>query len=381
MNYPLRALAAVAVIGIVSTSFGADGNGPDFFVTGVAGVRVDDNIFLSHIATNDVIYDLVPGISLEFGRNANLQNKIQLAEAFSLYSDNDSLNTNLFSGAVTGNYDDAKLKLDYGVSYKELNQNSIDIRGLTRRDVFNVHGNAEVQATAKSSVAVGGAFDRTDYQDDGATRGYSDSDVTTVPLTYYLKMTPKLDMSFGYRFRDTDVTVGQDSQDHFLSLGARGEFTPKLTGRFSVGYNQRKLSGGSDRNGLGIDSSFAYSLTPKTAIQLAISNDFGTSGQGSQQKNFTTSLGVNTQVSEELSFSAGLSRQEITYDAGRDTFWQGQLGFTYAFNAVVSLSGSYAYRTNDSNRTLPATFPQAVRDEFDPNFTNNVFTLAANFRF
>ncbi|QYM78577.1 outer membrane beta-barrel protein [Horticoccus luteus] len=381
MNSALKALSAIAVIGFVSSAFGADGTGPAFFVTGTADVRADDNIYLSHVRTDDVVYDFVPGISLEFGRNANLQNKLQVAESFARYSDNDSLDTNLFSGMLSGNYDDAKLKLDYGTSYKELNQNSVDIRGLTRRDVFNIHGNVEVLATAKSSVAVGGLFERTDYQDDGTGRGYSDSDITTVPLNYYLKMTPKLDLSFGYRFRDTELSAGQNSQDHFLSVGARGEFTPKLSGRFQLGYNQRSLSGGSDRNGLGIDSDFSYAVTPKTAIQLGIDNDFGTSGQGSQQKNFTVTLGANTQISEELSFSGGISRREIKYDAGTDTYWQGQVGFNYAINAFVSISGGYTYRDNSSDRIPPAALPQALRDQLDPNFTNNVFTVAANFRF
>lgn len=374
MKNILRISVAAAAIAFAQASFAADGDGPAFFVTGTVGVRADDNIYLSRVATDDVIFDVVPGIAVEFGRNANLHTTLTFAEAFARYSDNDHLNSNLFSGILSSNYDDEKLKFSFGTSFRQIEQNTVDIRDLTRRDVFNIRGNLEMLLTAKSSVAVGAMFDDTNYE----RSSYADTEIKTVPLNYYLKLTPKVDMSFGYRFRDTQVSLGQDSQDSFFNVGARGEFTPKLVGSFAVGYNRRSISGGNDRDQLGVNSSFSYSVTPKTLIQFGIDNDFGTSGSGSQQKNFTVSTGVNTRISEQWGYSLGLSRRQISYDTRRDTYWEGQVGVDYTIKAGISILASYTYRNNSSTLSYP---PGPAYDPYDPNFRNNVFTIAANFRF
>ena len=368
MKNILRVSVATAAIVLASASLAADGDGPDFFVTGTLGVRFDDNIYLSNQATDDVIFDVVPGMALEFGKNANLRTSLTFAEAFARYSDNDQLDSSLFSGILSSNYDDEKLKFSFGTSFRQVDQNTVDIRDLTRRDIFNIRANMEMLLTAKSSVALGAMFDRTNYE----RANYADTEIKTVPLNYYLKMTPKVDMSFGYRFRDTQVSIGQDSQDN---VGGRGEFTPKLTGSFAVGYNRRIISGGTNRDQLGVNSAFTYSVTPKTLVQFGIDNDFGTSGTGSQQKNFTVSTGVSTRVTEQWGYSIGLSRREISYDTRRDTYWEGQFGVDYTIKTGISVLASYTYRNNSSTLSLPSS------PAYDPNFKNNVFSVAANFRF
>jgi len=332
---------------------------------------VDDNILLTRNAVDDTIYDIVPGLAYVFGANSNIRGSLSAQEAFARYVDHDEFDTNLFSAVFTSNYDDEKMKVGFGSSYRELNQNTVDVRNLVRRDVFNVYANLEMLVTAKSSVGAGAMYDNTRYK----ISGYADTEIMTVPLNYYLKLTPKTDLSFGYRFRDTSVSIGRDSNDHFFNVGARGEFTPKLTGRFAVGYNRRSISGDS-HGGLGVDSTFAYAVTPKTNIQFGINNDFGTSGQGAEQKNFVVTAGVNTRVSAEWGFSAAVNRRDITYTRREDLYWEGQLGVDYTINEFFSLRGGYVYRQNDSSVAYTGAL-----SPFDPNFTNNIFSLAANVRF
>ncbi len=96
--------------------FMAIGDGAELFLTGTIGVRSDDNIFLASKAESDLIFDVAPGVSLEFGKNAQLKGALTLTDTFSNYSDNSSLNTQLFSGAFRSNYDDGKLKLGFNLS-------------------------------------------------------------------------------------------------------------------------------------------------------------------------------------------------------------------------------------------------------------------------
>jgi hypothetical protein len=366
----MKNLARLAVISVAfstaafSAPFMAIGDGAEIFVTGMLGARADDNIFLTDNAQSDVIFDINPGAELTFGKGGQLQGKLTLVDAFANYSRNSKLNTNLFSGDFGAKYDDGKLKLGLNAGYHELNQNSVDIHGLTRRDVFTVGGNAEVEISEITSVASGITYTHTNYK----RAGYGDSDDYVIPVNFYYKWTPKVELSLGYQFRDYQTTVGQDSTDHYLNVGARGEFTPKLTGQFTVGVTQRRIAHGGDETMLGLDAKFSYELTPKTALQLGASSAPDTAPQGQQQKNFSVYGQIKTDISEQLSLNAGLSYRAIDYLTRTDDYVEGTLGATYLVNNYVNLVGGYVYRHNSSKLSGSV-------------FTNNVFSFAANIRY
>lgn len=370
-KYIRLTLISVSLAGSsVAAPFMAVGDGAELFITGSLGVRADDNIFLSSNSESDLIFDIAPGIDLTFGKGSQLKGSLALSDAFSNYSDNSGLNTNLFAGDFVSAYDDGKLKLNFNLSYHELNQNTVDIRPRTpvgqliRRDVFSAGGDTEVEISQITSVGGGVSFKHENYK----PRGYTDSDELTVPVNFYYKWTPKTDLSIGYRYRDYRVDLGSDSTDHYFNVGARGEFSPKFTGKFTIGLNTRKLDRGGDDTQLGLDSSFNYEVSPKTSLQFGASNDFGTSPQGQQQKNFTIGGGVTSKVSEEWSINAGLSFRSIDYGTRTDDYFEGQLGTSYIVNANIRVVGAYVYRNYSSDL--------AVNE-----FKNNVFSISAVFRY
>lgn len=348
----------------------AIGDGAELFVTGTLGVRVDDNIFLGANGIDDVIFDINPGVEITFGKNAQLKGALTLADNFSTYADNSSLNTNLFQADFVAKYDDAKLKLGFNAGFHELNQNTADVRGgkLTRRDIATAGGNAEVEISQLMSVGAGLSFLHENYK----PAGYDDADEITVPLDVYYELTPKLDMSVGYRYRDREIKgVGRDSTDHFLSVGARGDFSPKLTGVLKVGYSKRRIANGGDRNLLGLDSSFALELSPKTSVQLGASNDFGVTPQGDQQKNLTINGSATFKLTTELSLNGGVSWRSIQYSSRTDDFWEYTAGAAYIINSNIRLAGSYVHRDYSSdNRAFAGS-----------EFKNNVFSVSATLRY
>jgi hypothetical protein len=344
--------------------FMAIGDGAELFLTGSLGIRADDNIFLARNEESDLIFDIAPGAEVTFGKDAQMKGALTLSHTWSNYSDNSNLNTNLFNGDFVTRYDDGKLKLGFNAGYHELNQNSVDVRGLVRRDIFSAGGNAEVEISQITSVGAGVQFNHENYK----RTGYTDSDSLTVPVDFYYKWTPKVDLSFGYRFRDYQVDIGQDSTDHFFNVGARGEFTPKLTGKFQVGVNTRELDRGGDDTTLGLDASFAYELSPKTTLQVGAANDYGTSPQGQQQENLTLNGMITTKVSEEWSVNFGLSWRSIDYFSRTDDYLEAQIGTAYVVNANVRIVGAYVFRDYSSDLTAS-------------EFKNNVFSVAANFRY
>lgn len=350
--------------------FMAIGDGAELFLTGTLGIRADDNVLLSEAnEQDDLIFDITPGIDLTFGKDAQVKGSLTLGINFSSYSDKSELNTELFNGAFRSNYDDGKLKMGFNLSYAEISQNTVDARPtdgkLTRHDLFTTGGNAEVEISQITSVGAGITFVHDKYK----SRGFTDSDSLTVPLDVYYKWTPKVDLSFGYQFRDYQVdTGGSDSTDHFFNVGARGEFTPKLTGKFRVGVTNRDLDVGGDESTLGLDASFGYEISPKTSLNFGASNDYGTSPQGQQQRNTSINVSVNSKLTADWSANAGVSWRAIDYSTRTDDFTEITLGANYTVNANVTVIGGYAYRHNESKQA-------------GGSFTANVFSIAANFRY
>ena len=367
--------ASLAATGYAAP-FMAIGDGAELFLTGTLGVRVDDNILLgsgtpASPEVDDIIFDINPGLDLTFGKDAQLKGSLAVVYAFANYADNDHLNTDLFGGDFNTAYDDGKLKLNFDLGYHELNQNTPTLRGLIRRDVFSAGGNAEVELSQITAIGVGLEFDNENYK----RAGYTDLETLTVPVNFYYKWTPKIDVSAGYRFRDEQVDLlGQNSKTHFFNVGARGEFSPKFTGKFAIGLNQREFSGGGDETGFGLDSSFAYEISPKTTLQFGATNDFATSPQGLQQENLTLNGLVSAKVTDQWGFDVGLSWRSIDYSpsgaipAHTDDFWESRLGTSFIVSANLTIVGSYVYRNYNS-------------DFGGGDFKNNVFSVAANLRY
>ncbi len=361
---PLVLVSLSLVAGSHAAPFMAIGDGAELFVTGGLSIRADDNIFLTGNSISDTIFEITPGAELTFGKDAQLKGALTANVAFTNYADNDNLNTTLAGSDFVAHYDDGKMKLNFNAGFHELNQNAPDIRGLTRRDVFSAGGSGEVEVSQLTAVGAGVAFNHENYK----RSGYTDSDSLTIPLNFYYKWTPKIDLSFGYRYRDYEVDIGQDSTDHNFTIGARGDFSPKLSGTVNVGIGTRKLDRGGDDTLFALDASLSYEVSPKTSLQLGGSNDFGTSPQGVQQKNFSLRAGLQSKLTEQWTLNGGVSYRGIDYGTRTDDYWEATAGVAYILNANINLQGAYTYRNYSS--PLPGS-----------DFTNNVFSIAANLRY
>jgi len=321
-------------------------------------------VLLAARAESDLVFEFAPGVDLTFGKNAQLQGVLSLVDTFTSYSDNSNLNTNLFAGNFRSVFDDGKMRLGLDVGFTEQNQNSAFVRGLIRRDIFNTGATTEVEVSQLTRIGAGITFSHENYK----RRGFTDSDSLSIPVDLFYKWTNKTDLSVGYRYRDYRVDLGSDSTDHFFNIGARGEFSPKLKGRFAIGLNTRKLDRGGDDTLLGVESGFTYEVSPKTNVDFNLSNDFSTSPQGEQLKNFVIGGSVSSAISAEWSVKAGLSLRSLEYARRTDDFFEGELGAIYTVNANVRVGGSYQYRNYSS--------PIAGAE-----FKNNIFAITASFRY
>ena len=361
----LTLLAAATTGSLLNAApFLAIGDGAELFVTGTLGIRADDNIYTVEKATSDTIFDINPGLEITFGKDAALKGSLTLVDSFSNYSDNSKLNTNLFTGDLRANFEEGKLKLNFNTGFHEMNQNTPTLSGLTRRDQFVIGTGAEIEISAITALGADVKFTHDNFK----VKGYADTDELSVPLKMYYKWTEKVDLSFGYSYRSYETTIGLDSTDHFFNVGARGQFTPKLAGKFSAGVATRKFDLRNSETLPGFDAKLTYALTEKTSIDAGSSYDFGTSPQGVQQKNFSLNGGININLDEQWTVNGGLSLRSVDYYTRTDDYVEGILGAGYVVNTYVKISASYTYRNNNS--------PLA-----GGSFTQNVFSISTNFRY
>lgn len=366
MKTSIRSLALFLTAASVAypAPFLAVGDGAELFLTGTVGIRSDDNIFLSSTKVDDVIIDINPGFELVFGKGSITEGHLSFTESFARYSENDAQDTELAALNFSSNYDDGKTTVATKAGYNELVQNTADLVGLTPRDITTLGIDAELSASAKSKVGIGAQYSNTDY---GRT-GYNDLTTFTIPLDYYYAVTSKVDLSLGVRYRTTEVTGGIDSKGYAYRVGARGEFSPKVTGTIKVGFSTRELDTGPSEDLLDIDAKLNIELSPKSTLQLTASNDFGVSAQGAEQKNLAFGGTLIGKVSDQLSFRGALNFRAIDYYSRTDDYVEAQLGLDYVVSTAVTVRAGYAYRNNES-------------DLAGGDFDNSVFSLAARFRY
>ncbi len=105
----------VVVLGLAANKASAIapiGDDASLFVTGVATVAYNDNIFLSSSdAKSSGVYDLVPGLSYEYGTTGALtKGFVRVSEDFQEFSSYSSINNQLFNGEFSNTYEDAIVK-------------------------------------------------------------------------------------------------------------------------------------------------------------------------------------------------------------------------------------------------------------------------------
>jgi len=360
-------LSSVACYGILPIG---EGKGTELFVTGAVGFQYDDNIFLrTSNPAGDYVTTLSPGIDLPFSSDSITKGDLAFNEALAYYSNHSSQDSHLGNAKLTTSYDDDKIKASFDASFAQLAQNSptvVSYSTLIRSDTTSAAANAEMKFTEKSSASVGATFGRTTY----GIASFTGQDVIAVPFFYFYEVTPKVDMSLRYEYRYTDLLKSNaDNTDNSVAVGARGEFTPKLSGNFNIGAVQRNFRQGGRVNLLNFDSALTYTYSPKTLVQLGIARDFNSVATGSTVRTSSINLGVTSKFTE--SFSANIAASYMMtdyYSVNRsDKYWDGTAELKYQFNTHASLAAGYSHRMNSSSSPV--------------GFSDNVFNVVASFRF
>lgn len=369
--YGTLGVFGLAAVTASAAPFMSLGDGAELFLTGTVAVESNDNVTLSQTEVSDTIFEVAPGASLVFGNNSLLSGSLDYVESITRYADHDELDAELSNVAFQGRYAEENTVFNVFASFAQLNQNTVDLRNpgsnqLSRRDVSRFGGDGEWEMTPKIRMSIGTSYQKIDYK----RPGFADSETTTLPFGLYYAMTPKVDVSAGLQFRETDLDQSySDSSDVFYSIGARGEFTPKLSGTFRIGVTDRDSELGRDRTALGLASDFTYVYSEKTTLNLGVANDFGNAGTGESQENTDFYIGARAALSPEFGVSGRIYYRSIDYfERPDDDYLEAQVIADYTVSEHVTISGAVIFRNNESD--LPGG-----------DFENSVVRLAAHLRY
>jgi Uncharacterized protein conserved in bacteria len=372
----LALLSSLTTAPAFAAPFLAIGNNAELFLTARTEVRYEDNItFSSQNELEDEVFEVSPGAEIIFGKNSLVKGSFSYVERITSYSDYNDLNSNLSNLVFATRYDGARLDLDADASFRELNQNTRDVRNaatLVRRDVYSAGVEGEYALTAKSKVALGAKYHRTQYK----VAGFNDQTHYTIPANYYFAITEKVDLSAGFQYRKRDVDnvtgANSDSDEYYFNVGARGEFTAKLSGKFNVGYLLRdpEAAGADDDKTIGVRAGLIYAYSPKTRFTLDLSNDFETGSDARGNETASITLGANTSLTAAWSVGATIGYSKIDYLSinREDDYFVGGVSVTYVYNEHVNFQAGYSINDNSS-------------DLASAEFTANVVRIAANFRY
>jgi hypothetical protein len=367
---------ALVGIGFWPASSGADPLltfGPDvpLFISATASVRRDDNIFLSsQDKQSDTLLMLTPGLDFHWtGGQAKLA--ISASEQFSRYSKNHDLNDELAN--IQGNFgvSGAYASLSAAGSFEQEDQSSLGVQSsdeAVKHAVGSAALNGEFTVAPKTVIGLGGDFSRTTYPE----VGFIATNTWTFPVNVFYAITPKSDLSLGYTYGLTRLDTGTgDSDSKFYNVGARGQFTPKLSGHIQVGVTESELDIGVRNRNLGLDASLDYAFSPNTTFSLNATSGFSTSPLGTSEKVETVGLTGRTMLSQSWTVSLSGNYEATDYLTAigrRDGFWVADMGVSYIWTSTTDLKLDYAFRRNNS--TLDAA-----------TFDDNVLTLSAASRF
>ena len=349
------------------------------FFNGSIALEYQSNIFLDDpelsgtSGEGEFAYIFSPGFELNFGDGTAENNVlIMVREDIKNYNNKSEIDSENLFFLLSLTYTRAPVNVEASANFFELTQNTADVNrlgALTESEMTLVNFRGEYELTAKTSIEGKFGYTGTHY----ITIGPIDSKVLEFPVNVYYAYSPKLDVSFGFRYRSTDVDVGPDSSDIFYNVGLRGELTPKLETAFQIGVIDRDLGTNvlGDDTSLGLNSSITWFATDLTTVDATAKLDYTTGGTAATLQNTGATVSVLHSFSPMITGNVNLSYNNAEYRDGSgrvDDSYNAALSISYLPNDHVTLTASYLYLKNESNT-------------IGGNFDNSLLSIAASLRY
>jgi len=356
----------------------AVGDEVEVFLYGEGSVTFDDNVFLTGSNEQDDMYfSLVPGLEVQLSPSGPGNAVLFYKEEFRMYDDFSELDDNYSTLIFQSAYDSGVASANLRLSYEEFAANDFttfnnEIRETTvDREKVTAHAIGKYKFSTKTAVSVGLLYDKLDYEEPGLS-GHSS---VAVPVTGFYRVSPALDVTAGYRFRDTNVDNSDAGYtDDYVFVGVDGELgSPKIRGEVKVGYQQRDYDLGGDRSSPAYSASIQYDASASASYRLSVSRDYYTSASfgGTTYTRSMATIQANYRLTEMWSTDVALTYADAdykSYDRQEDQLFA-YLGVAYSPNEFLTVRAYYRYTNVDGSTILSNDFSQ------------NLFSISASLRY
>lgn len=360
------------------------GDGANLSFLANLDTRYDGNIFLTQIdETSDTVITATPRLEFQYGRKAQFHGKLGIEEAFTRYARKTAPNANLAAGDASIAYTGASVSANASITFRQNYQNTREVAAMglnqvNRSDSLNIHASAETILTGKTSFSAGADFNRLKYK----TAGLIGTQDLAFPVKFFLNLTPKVSLSAGGVYRSVNPPGSTtDGRDMGYNVGVRGDFTPLMSGQFSVGYLTRKVADNPSESMFTFDGLLSYQVSSKTSSTMSLSRDFGTGAQGASLQTTSYGFSLMTVPTPQWQFGTGLSYRRVAYGpvvfpgnpappvAGRnDDYWEGNLYASFQPTSSLSTSLKYIASSNHSSQSVA-------------EYANNVLNLTIGWKY
>ncbi len=331
------------------------------------GSTYSDNItYNNRVPLSDVTLSIAPGIGFLYGKPGEnvLTAGYQLEQIF--YMDHNEFDALNHSFQMTGHVEGSKLAYDGLVSIQHLSTllgGSLSDPLLfgtslqADRFVYRTTHMLDYTLSEKTGVYAGPSFDALDYED--GTPLFDYNTLFGVAGFRYV-LTPKTElfgeMRYGQSGVDPNRSIdpkGPSSTFVGGSVGAKFDFSARITGIVKVGYEARSYSNDNDAPSEPVVSAdISYKLSPKTSLSLNYSRFLSASLQAVSETAVVDSFGLTAtqQIGNTGKFgaNAGLAYQTTSYQSNVTTARDderifGSIGFFYKFQLWLKAGLTYSH--------------------------------------
>lgn len=231
-----------------------------------------------------------------------------------------------------------------------------DVGSRLRRDDFDARWEGSFSPTGKIRVLARTEIRRTDY----LTPGFNTNDATSAGLTAAYISNERLQLGAGYDFEyshsqpDNPTRLPTNGRRHLFTFRGRGEFLPKVTGRFYLGTSYTDYRGGVTRTDW--DLIAGASLVWQATARGQLTAKAGRLAYFSPDGSTSTRTGLGFEWTQQIigGFSAtlGVDIAQVLYlystRTRHDRLYGGRFQFRYALTDHFSASVGAGYTTQSS---------------------------------
>ncbi len=253
MRMPCRAAALVCVSGFaLAHTHAALWESPNWALTSQvdASGGYDSNLYARKGGDGSGFARLHP--QLRFFRRSSLTrfeiNAGAQAVKFFEYENEDSIDPSISLLTIYPDTEEALSNQEVEISYVQSSSANADVGRRLRQSDAGLSWDGRVAATGKSSLEARTRIRHTDYREDG----FNTNELAGAGASYNFVSHERLNFGVGYDLElarsrpDTSDSGETKSTGHAFTIRGRGDFLPKVSGRFHLGVSSVKYSGNMD---------------------------------------------------------------------------------------------------------------------------------------